>query len=410
VPSRTYRSLSATLLGLAVILVTAAGASAAPSPVVGHVYVNDNTAPANSIAAFGRHSDGTLTPVDGSPFPAGGAGTGTPAGSQGALQTSARGHYLLAVDAGSNQVSVLRIHRDGRLTLVDLVSSEGVKPVSIAVHGDLVYVANAGAGGQDYTGFRLSAGGDLDAIPGSTFRLPDGSLPGDVLFNSTGTNLVGTRVGPGLIDSFAVGPDGLLTPAAGSPFPAQGPGPFGSEFSPVAPDQLFVSNAHGGPGNGTVSAFAVSPSGVLQSIGDSPFADHQTAPCWVEITRDGRYLFTVNTASNSVSSYTIAPHGRWSTTAATRSARWPSMAAICTSWPARRPPSRSAPVRSGSSSTRSPRGREGSAPGPAASHVTPRGPAGHCWMGTWLIESDRRRSRPARLPIRAIGDPGRVGT
>jgi len=31
-------------------------------PVVGHVYVNDNTAGTNTIGAFDRHADGTLTP------------------------------------------------------------------------------------------------------------------------------------------------------------------------------------------------------------------------------------------------------------------------------------------------------------------------------------------------------------
>ena len=98
--------------------VFAAGASASGFDAAGHIYVNDNTAPTNTIAAFDRHADGTLTPVPGSPFPAGGAGTGTGLGSQGALQATADGRYLLAVDAGSNQISVLRIEHDGGLRLV----------------------------------------------------------------------------------------------------------------------------------------------------------------------------------------------------------------------------------------------------------------------------------------------------
>ena len=52
-------------------------AAAATSPVVGHVYVNDDTAGTNTIAGFNRHADGTLTPMTGSPFPAGGAGAGS---------------------------------------------------------------------------------------------------------------------------------------------------------------------------------------------------------------------------------------------------------------------------------------------------------------------------------------------
>ncbi len=52
-----------------------AAASAQTSPVVGHVYVNDNTAGTNTIGVFDRHADGALTPHAGSPFAAGGAGT-----------------------------------------------------------------------------------------------------------------------------------------------------------------------------------------------------------------------------------------------------------------------------------------------------------------------------------------------
>jgi 6-phosphogluconolactonase len=302
--------LMAAMLTLASVGAQTASANSFSSRVVGHVYVNDNTAPTNTIAAFDRHADGTLTDTPGSPFATGGAGTGTGTGSQGALQEAAHGRYLLAVDAGSNQISVLRIEPDGALRLVPggVVPSGGNEPVSIAVHRHLVYVANTGAGGSDYTGFVFGLG-HLFPLPGSTVALPDAAQPGDVLFNSTGTNLAGTRVGTSQIDSFAVRWDGRLVAAPGSPFAAQGVGPFGSEFRPTNPTQLFVSNAHGGPGAGTVSAFRVADSGALSSIGASPFADFQTAPCWVEISHDGRFLFAVNTAVPSISRYAIARDG-----------------------------------------------------------------------------------------------------
>jgi 6-phosphogluconolactonase (cycloisomerase 2 family) len=292
--------------------ILASPAAAAESPVLGHAYINDNTTPGNTIAAFDRHADGTLTPVAGSPFSTGGGGSGASIGSQGAVQLSSDGRYLLAVDPGSNQVSVLRVAFDGSLTPVPngVVSSGGIEPVSIAVHDDLVYVANAGSGGSNYTGFRLHNDGQLSPLAHSTFPLPDGSQPGDVLFDPTGTHLVGTRVGTSLIDSFGITADGRLAPAAGSPVAAQGPGPFGSEFSPTNPARLYVSNAHGGTDNGTVSSFHVSSSGKLDSIGASPFPDHQTAPCWIEISHDGRYLFTVNTASASISRYAIGGSGQ----------------------------------------------------------------------------------------------------
>jgi 6-phosphogluconolactonase len=292
------------------------GAASAESGVVGHLYVDDNnTSGVNTIGAFDRHADGTLTPMPGSPFVAGGLGTAATTLSQGALQLSSDGRYLLAVDRGSNQISVLRIKRDGSLKPVGggPVSSNGVNPVSIAVHGALVYVANAGtptsSGGNNYTGFMLNPDGRLRPLPGSTVPLPDGSRLADVFFSSDGSKLIGTRVSTSLIDSFTVGADGLLTAAPGSPFTAQGKGPFGSEFRPTNPAQLYVSNALGGEDAGTVSAFTSGADGTLAPIGASPFPNHQTGPCWIEITRDGQYLFTVNTDSKSVSSYSIASDG-----------------------------------------------------------------------------------------------------
>ncbi len=313
------RTIFAALLALAGAGAAPAVAAAHSSPAGaadwnhhGYVYLNDNTAASNTVAAFVRHRDGSLTPVPGSPFPAGGAGLGSGLASQGAIQVSSDGRYVLAVDAGSNQISVLRIEPGGALEPVPggVVSSGGAQPVSLAEHDGLVYVANAGTAESNYTGFTLSWDGRLRPLPGSTVALPSTAQPGDVLFNSTGTKLVGTLVATSQIDSFRVGFDGRLIAAPGSPFAAQGLGPFGSEFRPTDPDQLFVSNAHNvGAGSGTVSAFDVARDGSLFSIGGTPFADDQTAPCWVEISHNGEFLFAVNTASGSISSYSIAWDG-----------------------------------------------------------------------------------------------------
>jgi 6-phosphogluconolactonase (cycloisomerase 2 family) len=314
-------ALAAVVLG-GIGAISSLGATAAlagsPQPV-GHVYVDDNAAGSNTVSVFSRSADGSLTPLATSPFSIGGNGTGAGTGSQGAVQETPDEKYLLAVDPGSNQISVLKIAADGALRAVagGPVSSGGIDPVSIAVDPiegtvgdkDLVYVANAGTGGSNYTGFTLSGSGVLQPLRGTTVGLPNGSDPGDVLFNSNGTHLAGTRAGTALIDSFVVEANGHLKAAAGSPFTAQGPGPIGSEFRPTDPNQLFVSNAHGGTGNGTVSAFTVSSNGTLTSLKAGPFADDQTAPCWVEISHDGRFLFAVNTATPSISRYAIASDG-----------------------------------------------------------------------------------------------------
>ena len=102
--------------------------------------------------------------------------------------------------------------------------------------------------------------------------------------------------------------------AACSPRPAlRSPGRASAssapKFSPTSPSQLFVSNAHNGTGLGTISAYNDRLLGNLSPIGSSPYADGQTAPCWVEISHNGKYLFTVNTGSGNISSYTINPNG-----------------------------------------------------------------------------------------------------
>ena len=312
-----WRPLVLAAVALGVVALPASALADGGHSAVGHVYLDDNTAGVNTVGAFDRHADGSLTPLPGSPFSVGGSGAGKGLASQGAAQLADRGRYLLVVDNGSNQISVLRVSHDGSLRPVQgsPVSSGGLQPVSLAVHDGLVYVANAGDPDSNYTGFTLSRGGQLRPLAGSTVPLPVGSQPGDVLFNSTGTKLVGVRVNSSVIDSFTVRPDGRLTAAPGSPFPAQGVGPFGSEFRPTNPDQLFVSNAHNGTapdgtGLGTVSAFTDSRDGGLTSIGSSPFADQQIAPCWVSITPDGQHLFAVNTGSGEISRYAIAPGGQ----------------------------------------------------------------------------------------------------
>ena len=89
---------------IGIVGVPAVASASTPSPVVGYTYIDGNTAKANTIDGYARHADGSLTALAGSPFAAGGAGLGTGLASQGAIQVTQDGRYLLAVDAGSNQI------------------------------------------------------------------------------------------------------------------------------------------------------------------------------------------------------------------------------------------------------------------------------------------------------------------
>ena len=185
-----------------------------------------------------------------------------------------------------------------------------IQPVSVAVsRTGLVYVANSGTGGSGYTGFRLNPVGKLTPVPHSTVTVPDGSGLGDVFFNSTGDRLVGTRTGTSQIDSFVVLPNGRLLAAPGSPFTGQGLGQLGIRVLSRQPLAAVRQQRAQRRRPGHVSAYRDGFLGQLTSIGSSPYADGQTAPCWVEISHNGRYLFTVNTGSGNISSYSINPDG-----------------------------------------------------------------------------------------------------
>ena len=83
--------------------------------------------------------------------------------------------------------------------------------------------------------------------------------------------------------------------------------PFGFAFAPRT-ENIVVSEAFGGAsGEGAASSYGVSAPSTLTPISVS-VPDGNTAPCWVVITRSG-IAFTSNTASNTISAYSIDAQG-----------------------------------------------------------------------------------------------------
>lgn len=277
----------------------------------GAVYVLTNQVN-NAVAAFDRATDGTLTPAG--VFPTGGAGNPVPQpgdpptdplASQGALILSDNNHFLFAVNAGSNEISVLSISKDA-LTLVDTVGSGGVRPISLTVHGNLLYVLNEG-GTPNITGFTVSNTGELTPVPGSTRPLSggNGADPAQVNFNSDGSLLVVTEKATNLIDVYVVGSNGVAGPPTSNP--SAGMTPFGFAFDQH--NHLIISEAFGGaPNASAVSSYSAALSGMLNVISES-VPDLQTAACWIVITNSGRYVYTSNTGGGSVSSYQLISNG-----------------------------------------------------------------------------------------------------
>lgn len=302
----TFRLKPSWLLGAGALLLVLAlsylsGTAGAASSGAGVVYTQTNAAGGNNVLIFDRGADGSLTPAGS--VATGGLGTGAGLGSQGSLALGKGGRLLFVVNAGSDEISSFRRIGD-RLQLVDTVPSGGDMPISVTVHGDFLYVLNAGAPGN-ITGFQVGPGGALSSIPGSTRPLSAAMVdPAQVSFDPSGDVLVVTEKATNLIDTYTVGPDGLATgPAVHS---SSGMTPFGFAFDRRG--HLIVSEAFGGASS-ALSSYEVGDDGSLAVVSPSVFAPGQAAACWVVVTKNGRFAYETNTGTGTISSYAIGGDG-----------------------------------------------------------------------------------------------------
>jgi 6-phosphogluconolactonase (cycloisomerase 2 family) len=273
------------------------------------VFVQTDSTSGNQVLAYHRGANGQLTYV--ASYATGGNGataqgaSADPLASQHSLVTTDDGHVLLAVNAGSNTVSVFRV--DGtRLRLRQTIASDGAFPASIAAHGNLVYVLNAGGAG-DVAGFWLRHG-RLHELGGSSRTLGLGNTtppnflasPGQVGFSPDGTQLiVTTKASTSSIDVFSVGRHGRLAATPTSNASAT-PVPFAFAWGPN--DSLIVAEAK----NSTVSTYTLNPTGTTTLLGSTP--DGQGALCWITEARG--YYYVSNAGSANVSAYTLNGAGQ----------------------------------------------------------------------------------------------------
>lgn len=283
------RTLVAGVVALAA-LALAGSALAAP----GAVYTLTNSPFGNAVAAFDRDGDGSLTPAG--TFATGGSGTGAGLGSQGAVVLRADGNRLFAVNAASGTIAAFDVRPDG-LVRRNVVPSGGTLPISVTVHGSLVYVVNAG-GTPTISGFTDGKDG-LTPLPGSTRALSPGAAgPAQVSFTPDGRVLVVTEKASNSIDTFVVDADGY----AGAPalHPSVGATPFGFDFDNLG--NLLVSDA-----GGSASSYGVSWTGDVSVI-TAAVPTHQAAPCWLVATRNGRFAYTANAGAGTISGFSV-DHG-----------------------------------------------------------------------------------------------------
>ena len=240
---------------LAMSAVLPARSNAQTTNAAGAVFVMTNAADKNEIIAYQRSADGSLQ--QGRSFRTDGRGSGgvtDPLGSQGSLTLSQDHSLLFAVNAGSGDISVFRVH-GARLVLLDKVPCGGSEPVAVAQNGNLVYVVNAGAA-SSVVGFRLGNEGTLKQIPDSLAFLSTGNSGASSLaFSPDGQFLLVTEKVTNKIDAFHVQGNGTLTPIVVSP--SAGPGLFSVLFAPNGTALATETGPAGGTNASAISSYAV---------------------------------------------------------------------------------------------------------------------------------------------------------
>jgi 6-phosphogluconolactonase (cycloisomerase 2 family) len=226
-------------------------------------------------------------------------------GSQNPIVFQAATNRFFAVNAGDNSISMLALEPNGELTLLSNVDSGGIRPITIAAHGDLVYVANEGDRATiaaNITGFRV-VGPDLVPIAGSTQALSvTDARPGQIGFTPDGTRLIVTEKATHHITTFVV-TAGVAGPAKVQS--SSGMTPFAFTFSPEGFLVVAEVGAGGGP-TSSVSSYGIAADGTLTPL-TAALATNQTAACW--IVEVGGFAYVANAASATITGVAVGLDG-----------------------------------------------------------------------------------------------------
>jgi 6-phosphogluconolactonase len=302
---KVVRTLLSAALAIGVVSATRSNAQDGRSDP-GAVFVMTNAADRNEVISFRRAADGSLQ--EGHRFATGGRGSGgnnDPLESQGSLTLSQDHALLFAVNAGSGEISVFRVH-GSELSLADKELSGGSEPNAVAQHGRLVYVLNTG-GSSNVVGFRVNDDGRLSQIPHSlSFLSTNTSGAASLAFSPNGRFLVVTERETNDIDVFSVQSNGTLSPIVTNP--SAGPGAFSVAFAPNGAALVVETGPSGGQNASAISSYAVSSNGTLSAISTS-VPTLGAATCWNAVTPSGEWVYTSNAGSSTISGFTIGKNG-----------------------------------------------------------------------------------------------------
>ncbi len=319
----------------------------------GAVYAMTNDFEANSIVSYGRNDDGTLELINtvltggkGAAFD-GGEGLDPLISAYSLIITDDREH-VIAVNAGSNTVSVFKVNDDFSLRLTDVQQVYGVGPNSVAYHNGLVYVSSIDADGQfagepdqegNLTGFRINERGRLRPIRNSVRLLEN--RPSAVQFSPDGRFLVVSSINAGSVSLNSGSNDEIVVyevrrggrlsrnpVSAAASTDVNNPdnrnlaSAIGFEIVQENGKQyIVVTEAREFQADGTPPAFAALQTGSVSTwelgrfgeltpvaidviTGTGQFDGERTA-CWIEFSHDESVFWVSNALESTISTYSF---------------------------------------------------------------------------------------------------------
>ena len=296
----------------------------------GAVYVNTNQTVGNEVVVFRRGGDGNLEPIQS--IGTAGFGTSGPTESQDAVVLSEDNTLLFTVNVGSDDIAVFRVDPETyRLSYLQTIGTQGDRPVSLDVHGDLLYVVNSGLR-SGVSGFRIAENGTLTRIEGSVQPLSFGddspfgdvvlpctnifpaleegvicnaTQPAEVEFSPDGEFLIVSERLVNQFSVFEIDEQGVAGNRRSRT--SNGESPFGMHFTPDG--QLLVAEAFlDRAGQGAASSYEITAEGDTRTITES-LPTGQSTSCWIEVTPDGRYAYATNPGDSSISGFRILDDG-----------------------------------------------------------------------------------------------------
>jgi DNA-binding beta-propeller fold protein YncE/PKD repeat protein len=281
------------------------------SPDGRHVYVTNLDS--ESVSAFSIASNGSLHPVAGSPFTTGYGPWG--------VAVSPDGNHLYVANnnrgSASGSVSAFSIASNGSLSPVagSPFTTGGEEPTDLAVSPDSKHLYVADQSADSVSAFSIASNGSLSAVPGSPFATEH---PRGVAVTPDSRYLYVVNESTDTVSAFSIASNGSLSPVSGSPFAAG----YGALGVAVTPDGKHLYTANSGSGE-NVSAFSIAVNGSLSPVSGSPFATGggrpggpSARPNSVAVSRDGKHLYVTNYGSNNVSAFSISSDGSLSRVAA----------------------------------------------------------------------------------------------